>query len=64
MNIDTEPTTRLHDAPLDAALTHEKMMAEARRIIDSGNERGVVLRLTADLAVRHYAIDLELAERD
>ena len=55
MNMDTEPTTRLHDAPLDAALTHEKMMAEARRIIDSGNERGVVLRLTAGLAVRHYA---------
>ena len=53
MNMDTEPTTRLHDAPLDAALTHEKMMAEARRIIDSGNERGVVLRLTAGLAVRH-----------
>jgi hypothetical protein len=40
------------------------MMAEARRIIDAGNERGVVLRLTGGLAVRHYAIDLEFAERD
>ena len=65
MNMDTEPPTRRHDAPLDAALTrHEKMMAEARRIIDSGNERGVVLRLTGGLAVRHYAIDLEFAARD
>jgi hypothetical protein len=59
------PTSRLHDAPLDAALTrHEQMMAEARRIIDAGNERGVILRLTGGLAVRHYAIDLEFAERD
>ena len=65
MHMDTEPTTRLHDALLDAALArHEKMMAEARRIIDSGNERDVVLRLTGGLAVRHYAIDLEFAERD
>ena len=65
MHMDTEPTTRLHEALLDAALArHEKMMAEARRIIDSGNERDVVLRLTGGLAVRHYAIDLEFAERD
>lgn len=61
----TEPTTRPRDASLDAALTrHEKMMAEARRIVDCGNERGVVLRLTGGLAVRHYAIDLDSAERD
>ena len=33
MRMDTEPTSRLHDAPLVAALTrHERMMAEARRI--------------------------------
>jgi len=65
MHMETEPTTRLHDAPLDAALArHEKMMAEARRIIDSGNESGVILRLTGGLAVHHYAIDLEFAERD
>jgi len=63
--MDTPPTSRLHDAPLDLALTrHEAMMAEARHIIDSGNEHGVVLRLTGGLAVRHYAIDLEFAERD
>src|SRR5664279_350752 len=58
-------TSRLHDAPLQAATSrHEAMMAEARRIIDAGNDRGVVLRLTGGLAVRHYAIDLEFAERD
>jgi len=39
-------------------------MAEARRIIDAGNVDGVVLRLTGGLAVRHYAIDLEFAERE
>jgi len=39
-------------------------MAEARRIIDAGNEAQVTLRLTGGLAVRHYAIDLEFAERD
>ena len=56
-------TSRLHDAPLQAATSrHEAMMAEARRIIDAGNDRGVVLRLTGGLAVRHYAIDLEFAE--
>jgi hypothetical protein len=61
----TELTSRLHDALLGATLTrHEMMMAEARRIIGSGNERGVILRLTGGLAVRHYAIDLEFAERD
>jgi hypothetical protein len=60
-----EPTTRLRDASLDAALRrHEQMMAEARRIVDFGNERDVVLRLTGGIAVRHYAIDLEFAERD
>lgn len=63
--MDIEPTTRLHDAPLGAALArHEQMMSEARRIIDAGNALGVVLRLTGGLAVRHYAIDLEFAERD
>jgi len=39
-------------------------MVEARRIIDAGTERGLVLRLTGGLAVRHYAIDLEFAERE
>ena len=39
-------------------------MVKARRIIDAGAERGLVLRLTGGLAVRHYAIDLEFAERD
>ena len=58
-------TSRLHDAPLKAATSrHEAMMAEARRIIDAGNDRGVVLRLTGGLAERHYAIDHEFAERD
>jgi hypothetical protein len=58
-------TSRLHDAPLQAATSrHEAMMAEARRIIDAGNDRDVILRLTGGLAVRHYAIDLEFAERD
>ncbi len=59
------PTSRLHDAPLRAATTsHEEMMVEARRIVDAGNDRGLVLRLTGGLAVRHYAIDLEFAERE
>jgi hypothetical protein len=58
-------TTRLYAGGLSAATSrHERMMAEARGIIDAGNERGVVLRLTGGLAVRHYAIDLEFAERD
>jgi len=58
-------TTRLHDEPLRAARRrHDAMMAEARRIIDAGNEAQVTLRLTGGLAVRHYAIDLEFAERD
>jgi hypothetical protein len=61
----TRATSRLHAAALDATLTrHEQLMAEARRIIDTGNERGVTLRLTGGLAIRHYAIDLEFAERD
>jgi hypothetical protein len=59
------PTSLLHDVPLRAATTrHEDMMVEARRIVDAGHERGLVLRLTGGLAVRHYAIDLEFAERD
>jgi len=59
------PTTRLRDASLQAATRrHDELMAEARRIIDAGNGREVVLRLTGGLAVRHYAIDLEFAERD
>jgi len=36
------PTSLLHDAPLRAATTrHEEMMVEARRIVDSGNDRGL-----------------------
>ena len=59
------PTTRLFDEGLcEAATRHERMMAEARGIIDAGDERGVVLRLTGGVAVRHYAIDLEFAERE
>jgi hypothetical protein len=61
----TEPISRLHDEALESTRQrHERMMAEARRIIDGGNGRGVVLRLTGGLAVRHYAIDLDFAERD
>ena len=57
-------TSLLHDGPLRATTgSHEEMMAEARRIVDAGRERGVVLRLTGGLAVRHYAIDLGFAER-
>jgi hypothetical protein len=63
--MDDHATSRLHDAALDATIRrHERLMAEAHAIIDAGNERGVVLRLTGGLAVRHYAIDLEFAERE
>jgi hypothetical protein len=58
-------TSRLHDVALDTTIRrHERLMAEAHAIIDAGNERDVVLRLTGGLAVRHYAIDLEFAERE
>lgn len=58
-------TSRLRGAALDAALRlHSDLMVEARALIDVGNARGVVLRLTGGLAVRHYAIDLEFAERE
>ena len=63
--MDFPATSRLRGAALDAALRlHSDLMAEARTIIDLGNARGVVLRLTGGLAVRHYAIDLEFAERE
>lgn len=63
--MDEYATSRLYDAALDAAINrHERLMAEARRIINAGNDHGVVLRLTGGLAVRHYAIDLEFAERE
>jgi hypothetical protein len=63
--MDAHTTSRLHDAALDSAIhRHERLMAEAHAIIDAGNERGVILRLTGGLAVRHYAIDLEFAERE
>jgi hypothetical protein len=63
--MDAFTTSRLHDAALDAAIRrHELLMAEARAIVDAGSERDVVLRLTGGLAVRHYAIDLEFAERE
>jgi hypothetical protein len=55
----------LAESALAGAKTrHERMMDEARRIIDAGNDRDVVVRLTGGLAVRHYAIDLDFAERD
>jgi hypothetical protein len=58
-------TSRLRGAALDVALRlHSDLMVEARAIIDQGNAHGVVLRLTGGLAVRHYAIDLEFAERE
>ena len=58
-------TSRLRGAALDAALRlHSDLMAEAHAIVDAGNERGVALRLTGGLAIRHYAIDLEFAERE
>jgi hypothetical protein len=63
--MDLPATSRLRGAALDAALRlHSDLMVEARAIIDLGNARGVVLRLTGGLAVRHYAIDLEFAERE
>ena len=63
--MDFPATSRLRGAALDAALRlHSGLMGEARAIIDHGNARGVVLRLTGGLAVRHYAIDLEFAERE
>jgi hypothetical protein len=58
-------TSRLRGAALDAALRlHSDLMEEAHTIIDAGNVQDVVLRLTGGLAVRHYAIDLEFAERE
>ena len=63
--MDFKTTSRLRGAALDAAIRlHSVLMGEARTIVDAGNERGVVLRLTGGLAVRHYAIDLEFAERE
>jgi len=63
--MDAPVTSRLRGAALDAALRlHSDLMAEARAIIDHGNAAGVVLRLTGGLAIRHYAIDLEFAERE
>jgi hypothetical protein len=63
--MEVHATSRLHDAALDTTIRrHERLMAEAHAIIDAGNERTVVLRLTGGLAVRHYAIDLEFAERE
>jgi hypothetical protein len=63
--MDAHTTSRLRDAALDATIRrHERLMAEAHAIVDTGNERGVLLRLTGGLAVRHYAIDLEFAERE
>ena len=60
--MDFQTTSRLRGAALDAAIRlHSVLMGEARTIVDAGNERGVVLRLTGGLAVRHYAIDLEFA---
>jgi hypothetical protein len=50
---------------LDTAKSrHERMMGEAHTIIDTGRDMDVVLRLTGGLAVRHYAIDLDFAERE
>ena len=61
----TYATSRLRDAALDATIRrHERLMAEAHAIIDAGTRQDVVLRLTGGLAVRHYAIDLEFAERE
>ena len=63
--MDLQTTSRLRGAALDAAIRlHSVLMGEAHTIVDAGNERGVVLRLTGGLAVRHYAIDLEFAERE
>jgi len=43
---------------------HERMMAEARRIIDAAREVKALLRLTGGLAVRHHCTDLTFADRD
>lgn len=40
------------------------MMAEARRIVDAGNDHVLVLCLTGGLAPRRHALDLEFAERE
>ncbi len=62
---DGVPTTRLYHAVLaETSVRHERMMAEARHLIDSATDRGLVLRLTGGLAVRHYAVDLAFAERE
>jgi hypothetical protein len=41
----------------------ERMMAEARSIVDAARASGVVLRLTGGLAVRRYCTDLAFADR-
>jgi hypothetical protein len=43
---------------------HERMMAEARAIVDAAREDGALLRLTGGLAVRRYCTDLGFADRD
>jgi hypothetical protein len=43
---------------------HERMMAEARSVIDAARATGTVLRLAGGLAVRHFCTDLAFADRD
>lgn len=50
--------------PADRYALHERLMTEARSIIDGGRAAGVVLRLIGGLAVRHHCTDLAFADRD
>jgi hypothetical protein len=52
-------------APIELVLaTREDMIAEAKRVIDSARERGIVLRLIGGLAVRFHCETLDFCERD
>ncbi len=48
----------------DRFTLHERMMAEAKAIIDAGRAAAVILRLTGGLAIRRYCTDLAFADRD
>jgi hypothetical protein len=43
---------------------HERMMAEARSIVDAARACEITLRLTGGLAVRRYCVDLRFADRE
>jgi Fic family protein len=52
------------DATAATPRTSDLLMAEARAIVDAARERGILLRLTGGLAVRHHCTDLAFMERE